>query len=60
MAQHLVLDLNQVAGVEKIVRLEPGRLHPLGMGTQYAEAPEALQLWIGLGQDRCTGAKYVI
>lgn len=55
MAQHLVLDLNQVAGVEEVARLEPRRQHPLWMRIQYAETLETFQLRVGLGQDRGAG-----
>ena len=60
VAQHLVLALNQIAGIEKIARLEQRRTHALGMAIENPLAVEPFALGVGFGQVGILRDQYVI
>lgn len=50
VAQHFVLALDQVAGVEEIARLEQRRAYALGVAIENALTVEPFALGVGFGQ----------
>ena len=52
VAQHLVLDLEQIARIEEVARLEPGGPNGSGTGVEQAGSTQAFGLGIGLGHGR--------
>ena len=60
VAQHLVFDLHEIAGIEEAVRLEPGRLHPLRVSVQRTLPVEELRFGVALGQRNYRAPEYVI
>jgi len=60
MAQHLVLGLDQIAGIEEIARAEQWGAYALGMAIENALAVEPFALGIGFRQGGAWRGKDVI
>ena len=60
LAQHLVLHLHEIAGIEETMTLEQRSVNAFGMTVQGALPFEPLGFGIALGQGGVLGAEYVI